>query len=104
MTPSKGMHADVVVILLLLVFGWVACLFGVLYVAWQAISAGWRGLTGLFHLRRGVSGRSCPPTTRAGALVCPRPECRKIERREARFCSQCGARLTEMPGDRNRSR
>ena len=94
------MHADAVAVLLILVFGCAAFLFGVLYVIWQGIGAAWRGLTGLGRARGAACGPGVP-TAEPGGLVCPRPECRRIERREARFCSQCGARLTETPGDRN---
>ncbi len=87
------MHGDVLVVILLLVFGWAAFLFGVIYVLCKL--TGWigRGLRDVFRpsprgetKRRSVSGPR--------PLVCPDLQCQKVEHRDAQYCSQCGARLT----------
>ena len=90
------MHADVVVLILILVLGCAAFLFAVLYVIGRFVGGIWQGLVSIFRpTRRGVSGRS-PYTSRA-PRICSRLECRKIEYRDALYCSQCGARLTRRP-------
>lgn len=90
------MHGDVVVIVLLLVCGCAAFLFGVIYLACQLFLGIGRGLMsmvspGRAHRARTGGGRAGP------GLACPNPHCRKAERRPARYCSQCGTSLSENP-------
>jgi len=88
------MQVDVIVVLLIVVFGCAAFLFGVFYLVCQAVGAVWRGAVGLIRPGGGVSRTAAARPER----VCPRPECRKVEHRQARFCSQCGAALADPPG------
>jgi len=86
------MHGDLFLVIVILVFGCAAFLFGLVYVLCALFAAMGRGLLGLFRPLGHVGGR-CGITSRP--LVCPRANCRKAEYRNARFCSQCGARLVE---------
>jgi hypothetical protein len=86
------MHGDAVLIVLLLVFGCVAFLFGVVYLLCQSFAWVGRGLLGIFRpCRRADEAGPRMPGLRS--RVCPNERCRKVEYRKARFCSQCGTRL-----------
>ncbi len=87
------MHADVVVFILVLLVGCAALLFGVLYLIVRALGGVGRGVLSMF----GPSGASGRTMRGRRALVCPRPQCRKVEYRDARYCSQCGERLVAIP-------
>jgi hypothetical protein len=92
------MHADVVVLILVLVLGCAAFIFGILYVIGRLIGGIGRGVISIFRSSRpGASAQRFNPCRKM--RVCPRPECRKIENRDALYCSQCGARLTRRPTD-----
>lgn len=98
------MHGDILIILVLLVLGVAAFFFGVIYAACRALASVGRGIVRLLS-PRGVpcSPRaSAPPAARPAQSqgrrtfrVCPREQCRHVEHRPARFCSQCGAKLPE---------
>jgi hypothetical protein len=83
------------VILLMLGFG--AFLFSIVYVAVAILGGLFRGLRRLFT-GQPVKKRvlAVPPKRRE--RTCPRPNCRRVESRDARFCSQCGARLGDQEG------
>ena len=87
------MHGDLVLVALILVFGVAAFLFGLVYVVWCVVGAFGRGMWSLVRPWRSVPTSEC--ARRLGrAVYCPRPNCRKVEYRNARFCSQCGAPLS----------
>lgn len=84
------MSADLPLIIFILL-GCVAVVFGVLYLACRVIGGLGRGL---FRLAGCVTGADTAGRRRqALARMCPRPQCRKVEYRQGSFCSQCGARL-----------
>ena len=88
------MHVDALVIILVLVLGCAAFIFGVISLAWQALAWVGRGALGTVRPRRGGNTPPAGMTVRGGR-VCPRPECRRVEkRREARYCSQCGSPMS----------
>lgn len=88
------MNTVAVGVLLILVLGWAAFLFVAAYVVWRFVGGIGRSVASVFWpRRRGGSCRGLSPAR--GGRVCPRPQCRRIEYREAQYCSQCGARLVE---------
>ncbi len=89
------MQGEALLVVLIVVFGCAAFLFGLVYVVCAVFAAIGRGFWGLVR----PLGRIGPVgSLRPGGrpLVCPRANCRKAEYREARFCSQCGARLERL--------
>lgn len=52
-------------------------------------AVGYGVVTVFYRVRRG-NGASSEPRA-----VCPNPECRQVNMLNARFCSRCGAELTE---------
>lgn len=86
------MHGDALLIVLLLVFGCAAFLFGVIYLFCQFFAWMGRGLLGMFRPHRPAA-----PVERrkigSRPRVCPNERCRKVEYRAARYCSQCGTPL-----------
>lgn len=90
------MHGDALVIVLLLVFGCAAFLFGVIYLLLKLLAALGRGVAGVF--RRPSSGNGLGEARVCSRVrVCPRERCRKVEYRDARYCSQCGTPLVVAP-------
>lgn len=87
------MHGDVLLVILILVFGCAAFLFGVIYVICQFVAWIGRALFGIFIPRRSVTTPGSATHNPRGR-VCPREGCGKVEHRDARFCSQCGMTLT----------
>jgi len=87
-------HGDLLLVALILVFGVAAFLFGLVYVVWCIVGGIGRGVWSLARPWRRVG---TVERTRmfggARAMYCPRLNCRKVEYRNARFCSQCGATL-----------
>jgi len=86
------MHGDLLLLVLMLVFGCAAFLFGLVYVVWCVVGAVGRGMWSLVRPRRPI-GKQEQVRAFGRAAYCPRPNCRKVEYRNARFCSQCGAQL-----------
>jgi len=90
------MHGDLLLILVVLIFGCAAFLFGVVYIVCSAVGFVGRGLMSIVRPRTGrficggASVRLGPPS------ICPRENCRKIEHRRASFCSRCGTRLVRQ--------
>lgn len=78
------MTFDPLLLLLLVVFGLAAFLFGLLYSVWWVIASAGRGLVSL------VRRRPRPPR------ICSRDACRRLEERDARFCSRCGAPMQDI--------
>ena len=88
------MHGDLLLVVLILVFGCAAFLFGLVYVVGCVVSAVGRGMWTLVRpWRRGGTAENVRTFSRP--LRCSRVNCRKVEYRNARFCSQCGARLND---------
>ena len=87
------MHGDLLLVALILVFGVAAFLFGLVYVVWCVVGAVGRGMWSLVRPRRPV-GNSERARTFGRAVYCPRLNCRKVEYRNAHYCSQCGAPLS----------
>jgi len=88
------MHGDLLLVVLILVFGCAAFLFGLVYMVWCVVGTVGRAMWSLVRPRRHVGTPSCRENRMFGrAVYCPRPNCRKAEYRNARFCSQCGAQL-----------
>ena len=87
------MHGEVLLVILILVFGWAACLFGVIYFVVRLVSLLGRKVLGVFKPDplTSVPGQSMVGARRS---ICSRELCRKVEYRDARYCSQCGAPLT----------
>ena len=96
------MPGDLLFVVLILVLGCAAFFFGVIYILCQGVAWIWNGVAGVFRSPPGssdASGRRVRRARRGGPLTCPRPECGRVERRPARYCSQCGTRLTPPPID-----
>jgi len=90
-------HVEVVVVLAILVFGCAAFLLGMIYLVCQAFGLVWRGVVGLVQPAR--KGRPRGRTV----WICPSERCRRVEHRDARFCSQCGTRLVAADDGMDRS-
>ncbi len=88
------MSGDALVVILILVLGCAALVFGVLYVIARAFGEVGKGF---FAVLRGPRGDRRP---RPRVRVCSRERCRKTEVRDGRYCSQCGAPLNEGYPDR----
>lgn len=87
------MHADLALMLLVLVFGCAAFLFGIVYFVYWMLSTVWSGVVTV------MTPASKKPSRKAGAAspsgqACPNRDCRHAEWREASYCCRCGARLT----------
>ncbi len=93
------MPGDLLLVVAILVMGCTAFFFGIIYVLCQGVSWLWRGVTGVFRRPSDSRATSIRRIKRAAPLTCPRAECGKIERRPARYCSQCGTRLVPPPID-----
>jgi hypothetical protein len=86
------MDAVAAVLLLMLLLGWASLLFVTFFVIYRVIGGIGRGVAAMFRPHRaGGGGRRLNPG--GAARVCPRPQCRKVEYRDAFYCSQCGAPL-----------
>lgn len=89
------MHGEILLVVLILTIGCAAFFFSMIYLLGRFFAFLGRGLVGVFSPRAAARHRRLAS---GGAFrICPREQCRKIERRPARFCSQCGARLSEAP-------
>lgn len=88
------MHADLALMLLVLVFGCAAFLFGIVYFVYWMLSTVWGGLVMVATpASKKLSGKSGAASSTG--QVCPNRHCRHAERREASYCCRCGARLTQ---------
>jgi hypothetical protein len=90
------MHGDVLLFILLLMFGCAAFFFGVICFLCKLVAWIGRSLFGAFRPRRPLEC-GCSPADGRRKLVCPNERCRKLEFRDARYCSQCGTRLPSAP-------
>ncbi|MBU0719455.1 MAG: hypothetical protein KJ749_14505 [Planctomycetes bacterium] len=89
------MSADPLILGLVLIVGCAALLFAVFCVLGRVIGVIVRGVAALF-VGRPTKGRATS-TPGGRELVCSREKCRKMELRNGRYCSQCGAPLMEAP-------
>lgn len=98
------MHGDILIILVLLVLGVAAFFFGVIYAVYRVLASVGRGIAHLLWPRRvpcsprvpaAPAARPARSQGRRTFRVCLREQCRHVEHRPARFCSQCGAKLPE---------
>lgn len=88
------MPGNAFLLILLLVVGCAAFIFSVIYLFCRLFSWVGRGVLGA-RKPCGQTRMSEHPVGGSQRRVCPNVQCRKVEhRREARFCSQCGGRLT----------
>lgn len=89
---------DFTALILLLLIGFGAFFFGIIWLVWSLFAGMGRGVMSLMRGRPVPQSTHPRPFARAAVIgrICPRAECRKLERRPARFCSQCGARLAAM--------
>ena len=88
------MTGDVLLLLLVMVLGCAAFVFGILYLFCHLLGVVGRGIFGIFRRRRACGGQTGQGRV-SREIVCPRKECRHVDYRNARFCSQCGQRLDE---------
>ncbi len=85
------MYGDPVVVILVMIIGCAALIFGVLYFLGRAAGTIGRGFLAILGIGRsnvaesGLNGND--------TVVCSNEKCRKIECRDARYCSQCGSPL-----------
>ena len=86
------MHGDVLLFILLLVLGCAAFFFGVIYMLCKLIAGIGRGVFGVFKPRSSIEIRGRPMQA-SRQRACPNGQCRKVEYRDAHYCSQCGTRL-----------
>ena len=88
--------AGLCTLLLILTLGCAAFFFCIVYLGVKCMVTVARSL--FCFLTGGSPGRRCTAGPHGGPVrICPRPQCRKVERRSARFCGQCGARLSDGP-------
>lgn len=87
------MQIDVVILPLMLLLGLAAAAFGVIYVICQIVRVMGRGIRFLFASPRQDFPKSHAKVRRF--RICSQRYCRKMEYRDAIYCSQCGARLSE---------
>ncbi len=91
------MHGgDVLLVVLLLVFGCAAFFFGVICVFCHLFAWMGRGVAGIFR-PHGSVGASARPGLGSRRRKCPNERCRRIEYRDAHYCSQCGTPLRRAP-------
>ncbi len=89
------MHIDIGVMLLVLVLGCATVIFGVLYAIARVIGTIGRVIWSVCRPTTRHQATSGVPTTRV--RICPQPQCRSAEYRDAVYCSQCGALLMDAP-------
>ena len=85
------MHAEALVIVLVLIFGCAAFFFGVICLIWRAMAWVGRGVLSIVRPSSGGGGRA-PARMAPTVRICPQEHCRRVDYRgEARYCSQCGS-------------
>lgn len=87
------MYGDPLILVLVLALGSLSFFAGVVYVFCRMVGMIGRGFLRMFGWAPARShGAADFPV--GASRICPRAECRQVEYRRARFCGQCGARLT----------
>ena len=89
------MYAEPLVLVMVLVFGCAAFLFGVFYLICWFVGGLGKGFVQLLRPRRLPNAADHGPAARGPGRVCSRDLCRNIEYRRANYCSQCGMPLTD---------
>ena len=87
------MQIDVVILPLMLLLGIAAAVIGVIYVIGHVLGSIGRGIGSLLGSPTQPESKFRTETERF--RICSRARCRKMERRDATYCSQCGAPLTD---------
>ncbi len=96
------MPIEPLVIVLILVLGFIAFVFGIVMLFCRLLKGIGRSVANMISPRRRVnrSGQRAfdssihyPHAPHSDTLICPGIDCRKIETRVARYCSRCGRRL-----------
>ncbi len=88
------MQAELVVFLFVLLAGFAAFGFGVVYFLITLLTGLGRGILRICGIGRSRRVPQAPGVSRGRVLVCPHPRCGHREtRRDARRCCQCGTRL-----------
>ncbi len=85
------MHGDLLLIALALVLGCAAFIIGTVYFVVRLMASAVRRLFGWPRPRAVTSGSFLVGLRRG--RICRHDRCRRVEYREARFCSQCGGSL-----------
>ncbi len=86
------MEAGPVLIIVMVVFGCVSFVVGVLYLVFRVFVGVFGTIARVFQRLLGFGSPRAP--VRAGrARMCSCSGCRKVEHREATYCSRCGHRL-----------
>lgn len=91
------MHEGLVLVVLL-ALGFGAFIFSIVYFVVRVLGGLFRGVGRLFRGSTTAGPRVDIPA-HGVSRVCPRPQCRRVERRAARFCGQCGARMSGHDGN-----
>ncbi|MEK6799789.1 MAG: hypothetical protein AABZ12_12560 [Planctomycetota bacterium] len=89
------MHGDLFLVVVVLVFGCAAFVFGLVYLVCAAVARVIGGVGRLLGLKTAPPGgrRSVRHGGWRRSRVCPHAHCRNVEFRPARYCSRCGSRL-----------
>lgn len=88
------MHADLVLVLLVIVFGCAAFLFGLVYIVGSMVGAVGRGFWSFLRPTSrwgGGCGMRLPGIGRSTGRACP--NCRHVDSRAVCFCSRCGSKV-----------
>lgn len=86
------MHADIALVLLVIVFGCAAFLFGLVYIVGGIVMTVGRGIFGMFRPHRLRSGCGVRVSGFSDATASTCPKCHHIDARGGRYCSRCGTR------------
>ena len=78
------MHGDLVLVVVILVVGFAAFFFGVIYAICRFLGFVGQCVWSLCTRR---------PLPRFRVPACSNPQCRNVEQRRARYCSKCGTKL-----------
>lgn len=84
------MSAEPFVVILVMVFGCAAFIFGIMFMAVRVLAWFGQGLGGLIRPGKRVHSRAASAQQRE----CRRERCRRVEHRpDAKYCCQCGGPL-----------
>ena len=100
------MHADLVLVLLVIVFGCAAFLFGLVYIVGSIVGMIGRGFWSFLRPTRRLGGGCGTRMRVAGGGVRGCSACGNVDPRTARYCARCGSKLSvnsSAPGAREGS-
>ncbi|MBI3832784.1 MAG: hypothetical protein HY287_00455 [Planctomycetes bacterium] len=86
------LQGDLAILGLILFVGCVAFIFGAIYLMTNVFASVFRGVSSALFPNQ-VPQRTIFGCCGRSGKTCRRPGCGKIERRPAKFCSQCGGKL-----------